>query len=119
MEFRYLGFEQHRNARTYRFDVVAKGEPTRHFMVTADLALFLEYRIGIQEGPSLCATKLAADIEGCAEGTHELTADDLRAYALAKAAAEARRAESRRSAPRRPRGTAPGYENSPWRGSRP
>jgi len=54
MEFRYLGFEQLQNSRAYRFDGVAKGEATRRFVVTANMALFLTYRIGIQEGPSLC-----------------------------------------------------------------
>jgi hypothetical protein len=41
MELRYMGFEQNRNTRTYKFDGVANGQPTVHFVVTADLALFL------------------------------------------------------------------------------
>src|ERR1017187_4055712 len=52
MELRYMGFEQNRNTRTYKFDGVANGQPTVHFAVTADLALFLLNRIGIQEGPT-------------------------------------------------------------------
>ncbi len=58
MELRYLGFDQKQNTRQYKFDGVATGQPTLHYVVTADLALFREHRIGIQEGPSLCAHKL-------------------------------------------------------------
>src|ERR1051326_2908437 len=101
MELRYLGFEQLQNARRYRFDLVAKGDATRQFVVTVDLALFRAHGVGIQEGPSLCAQKLLADLESCPEGAHELTTDDLRAYAEKRAAAEARRIEARKSGPRR------------------
>ena len=34
MELRYMGFEQNRNTRTYKFDGVANGQPTVHFAVT-------------------------------------------------------------------------------------
>ena len=107
MEFRYLGFDQQRNVRAYRFDVLAKGEPTRHVVITAELGLFLTHRIGIQEGPSLCAKKLAADLQNGAEGTHELLEEDLRAHSAAIASAEARRAEMRKAGPRRAAAGAP------------
>jgi hypothetical protein len=116
MEFRYVGFEQQQNARAFRFDVVAKGEITRHLVVTADLAHFLVYRVGIQEGPSLCAQKLAADLEKGVEGAHRLTEDDLREHAAARTLAETRRAEARKAGPRRSTGTT-ARENSPWRKS--
>ena len=115
MEFRYLGFDQQKNARTYKFDVLVKGEPARHLVITADLGVFLANRIGIQEGPTLCAKKLAADLEQNSEGTHELTDEDVRAHAAGLALAETRRAEARRAAPRRPSPTA--HEQSPWRNS--
>ncbi|HYW43547.1 MAG TPA: hypothetical protein VE959_11870 [Bryobacteraceae bacterium] len=118
MEFRYMGFEQQENARTFRFDVVAKGEPMRHVVVIANLAHFLAHRVGIQEGPSLCAQKLATDLENGVEGAHQLTEEDLRAHAAARTLAETRKAESRKAAPRRPVGT-PSWENSPWRKSGP
>ena len=63
MEFRYLGFSHQGNARVYRFDVVAKGEINRHLTISADIGLFLAHHVGIQEGPTLCAQKLAADLE--------------------------------------------------------
>ena len=40
--------------------------------------------MAIQEGPSLCAQKLAADLEKSADWSHELTTEDLRAYADAR-----------------------------------
>ena len=65
MELRYMGFDQKQNTRTYKFDGVANGQPTVHFVVTADLALFLANRIGIQEGPTLCAHKLSSAAGTC------------------------------------------------------
>ena len=100
MELRYMGFDQKQNTRTYKFDGVASGQPTVHFLVTADLALFLANRIGIQEGPTLCAHKLSSSLEP-ADTSQVLTNDDLRAHASARSLAEARKAEARRMGPRR------------------
>ena len=110
MELRYMGFEQQRNARAFRFDVIAKGEITRQAVVTADMALFLQHRVGIQDGPTLCAGKLTADLERSVEGEHVLTADDLRAHSEARASAEARRIEARRMSSRR-HVAAPAFED--------
>jgi len=101
MELRYLGFDQLRNARAYRFDVTAKGEATRQFVVTVDLELFRTHHVGIQEGPTLCGNKLLTDLETSAEGHHELTTEDLRNYAEARANAELRKIEARKNGPRR------------------
>lgn len=115
MEVRYLGFEQQQNARAYRFDVLEKGQPNRHFIVTADLTRFLEHHVGIQEGPTLAANKLAADLERNFDGAHELTDGDLCSYVDARAQAEAQRAESRKTPRRRPTPPAPVEQRSPWR----
>ena len=96
-----MGFDQKQNRRAYRFDRVTKGEATIRFVVTADMALFLKHHIGIQEGPVLCARKLSTDLDTLRAGSHELTNDDLLAYANARAAAEARKAEIRRVGSRR------------------
>ena len=114
MDVRYLGFEQRQNARSYKFDVVEKGEPARRFSVTADLSLFQTHGVVIQEGPSLCAGKLVADLERDFAGTHELTAEDLRTYVDARSLAEAKRAEMRKAPRRRP---SRAEERSPWRSS--
>ena len=101
MELRYLGFDQKQNTRTYKFDGVSNGQPTLHFLVTADLALFLANRIGIQEGPTLCASKLSLPPVAVADANLVLTNEDLRAHASARSLAEARKAEARRMGPRR------------------
>jgi hypothetical protein len=101
MEFRYLGFDQQNSRRVYRFERIAKGEPTTRLLISADMALFLQYNVGIQEGPALCAHKLAESPQEPLNGKHELTSDDLLAYANARAAAETRRAEIRSRSGRR------------------
>ena len=115
MEVRYLGFEQQQSARSYRLDVVEKGQPAKRFIVTAELPLFHTHGVGIQEGPALSAKKLVADLERDLSGAHELTAEDLLSYVNARSLAEARRAEMRKAPRRRP---SPAGERSPWRGSR-
>jgi len=115
MEVRYLGFEQQRSARVFRFDVMEKGQPTRRCVVTADMALFLSHRVGIQEGPTLCAGKLSSDLEKNFDGAHELTAADLRSHVDARLQAEARRAEMRKTPRRRPAPSPEGEQRSPWR----
>jgi hypothetical protein len=109
MELRYLGFEQLQNARAYRFEVIAKGASTAQAVVLADMGLFLKHRVGIQDGPSLCAARLTADLERNIVGDHTLTAEDLRGLAESRVAAEAKRLEVRRMAGRRAaRGQPPG-----------
>ena len=115
MDIRYLGFEQQANARAYRFDIVEKGHPPRHCVVTADLALFLAHRVALQEGPTLSATKLSADLESNLDGDrHELTEEDLRQHTAARLLAEATRAE-KRGGRRPPAAPAAAQQKSHWR----
>jgi hypothetical protein len=102
MQLRYLGFDQTRNARVFRFDIIVKGDATKQATVTVDVSLLLTHHVAIQDAPTLCAAKLSADIESGIEGDHVLTADDIRAHAEARATADAKRAEARRSSYRRP-----------------
>jgi hypothetical protein len=113
MELRYMGFDQSRNLRVYKFGSSAPNTPASRFVVSVDLSLFLKHHIHIQEGPTLCAQKLTADLEAQHEGDHELTNEDLVAYVADRAAAEARKAESRRRGPRRRKPEA-GQPVSPW-----
>jgi len=96
VELRYLGFDQKLNTRTYKFKDGSGDDPAAYFVVTADLRLFLLHRIAIQEGPALCASKLASDLQKPALGNHELTGEDLCDYATARALAETQKAASRR-----------------------
>lgn len=118
MELRYLGFAQQQKLRAYSFDCVAKGEPTRRFVITADLALFLAHRIGIQEGPGLCAHKVTNQLQDSAGGTHELTNADLCAHVTARTVASAKKPGPPRFVRRKPETTAAAQSASPWRGPR-
>jgi hypothetical protein len=69
-----------------RFAVVIKGVTTIQAVVTAEMALFLKYRVGIQDGPSLRASRLTADLEQNVHGGHVLTAEDFRAFSERRAA---------------------------------
>ena len=91
MQLRYMGFDQSKNIRIYRFDTVAKGQPVGHFIVTADLVLFQKHNVGIQEGPSLCMHRLAEDLEGPSGSPHQLTDDDMRSFVTARKAAQSRK----------------------------
>jgi hypothetical protein len=104
-----MGFEQRQNARAFQFSVMEKGQPSRHFVVTADIGLFLTHHVALQEGPSLSAGKLTADLARNFEGQHELTATDLREHADAVSLAKAQRAEMRKP-PRRRTAAAVGSE---------
>ncbi len=99
----------------YRFDVRTGDLVGKQVSVTADIAVFRNHRVGIQEGPLLSGNKLAADLERGWEGEHELTAADVRAYADSKALADARRASARKAPRRRPGVRADTPQKSPWR----
>ena len=98
MDLRYMGFDQHDNTRVYKFDGVEGGHRIAQLVITADLMLFLKHHIAIQEGPDLCARKLSADLAGLGQDDHQLTNEDLLAFATARADEETRKAEVRRKA---------------------
>jgi hypothetical protein len=116
VEIRYLGFDQRETSRVYRFDVHTGGRLMKEVSVTADMVVFRDYGVGIQEGPFLSGNKLTADLGRGWEGEHELTAADVRAHADAKALADAERVSARKAPRRRPGVPAETQQKSPWRG---
>jgi hypothetical protein len=113
MQLRYMGFDQAKGVRIYRFDGIEERVPAVRYTITVDLTLFLKHHVGIQEGPSLCARKLASDLEALQQQDHVLTNDDLLAYVTARADAEARKAAARKPGVRR---RTP-VRNGNWQGS--
>jgi hypothetical protein len=101
MQLRYMGFDQSKAVRIYRFDSIVDRAPAVRYIVAVDLTLFLKHHVGIQEGPSLCARKLASDLETIEQREHTLTSEDLLAYVTARSEAEARKAAARKPGVRR------------------
>jgi hypothetical protein len=115
VEIRYLGFDQRKNSRVYRFDVRVDGGPAKEVLISADISIFRNHSVGIQEGPILSGHKLTADLERGWEGEHELTAADVQAFADTKALADAQRASARKT-PRHRTGVQDEMQHkSPWR----
>ena len=95
MQFLYMGFSQQANVRIFRFQgVMPRERPTRtaknlEFMLSADMALLAQYRIRVQDGPTLCLQILAAAftseeeqavlILGAVEAGHTAVQEQLRA----------------------------------------
>jgi len=110
-----MGFDQAQNTRVYKFDGGAKETSAVRYAVSIDMALFLRHRVGIQEGPALCALKLTADFEAQRRGEHALTNEDLAAYVAERTAAKARKKNQYRGGNR---GRKPGLGQTPvlwWR----
>lgn len=101
MDLRYAGFDQTQSTRSYKFDAGMPDGTIGRMIVTVELSLFLKHHVSIQEGPSLCARKLTSDLEANVAGEHQLSEQDIQAYATGRAAKEALKAESRRSKPHR------------------
>lgn len=115
MEIRYLGFDQRQNSRVYRFDVRIDGQVTKEVSISADISVFRDHSVAIQEGPTLSGNKLTADLERGWEGEHVLTAADVQAFADTKALAEAQRAGTRKVPRHRGGVPADTQHRSPWR----
>ena len=97
MQLRYIGFDQAKNIREYKFEGVAAGETDKHFVVSADVGLFTKYRVALQEGPALCLKRLSADLETVQQLPHELTSGDMADHVSAQAAAAERKTSLRKS----------------------
>ena len=63
MQLLYVGFEQAKNVREYVFHGIAHGEEPHVFVVSAEMALFQSFHVGLQEGPMMCLRTLTADLE--------------------------------------------------------
>jgi cold shock CspA family protein len=92
---RYVGFEQTGNIRLYKFERQVPREEAVSAIVSADMALFLKHKIGIQDGPMLCLRLVVAEIEGTnasedAPYRRSLTDHDMLCHLAARRAPEKR-----------------------------
>jgi hypothetical protein len=111
MQLVYMGFTQQASLRCFRFQSVFNhARPTSlpkvvEFTLKADMALFLQYRIPVQEGPALCLQILANELAGSDEtalqaASYAITTEHLSTFATARTNVEAARAARRK--PRAP-----------------
>ena len=78
----YMGFEQSGSTRAFLFRRVIRGEETREFVVSAELALFGKHHVGFQEGPALSLRLLSEGAECLAPA---LTDEDMLAHVARRA----------------------------------
>jgi hypothetical protein len=86
VRLRYVGFDQANNIRTFHFRTVIAGEETRDYAVTADVEIFGKYRVGIQEGPTLCLRVVLAELAAphANHAPFELTEKDILAHVASR-----------------------------------
>lgn len=112
LDLRYMGFDQAKDVRRYRFDAILGGKLKRRFVVVADMALFRKHHIAVQDGPTLCLHKLMSGLETAPESScYELGNDDLLAHAEAQATAASRKPRPKGLTGRARNGAA---SHSPW-----
>lgn len=63
MRLRYMGFEHRGNVRSFCFQRLMPGQQSQAFAVEADLLLFQQYQVHIQEGPALCLQLLSVGLQ--------------------------------------------------------
>jgi hypothetical protein len=104
LHYKLLGFSQNDSVRRFKFErILGDGTSSGAFTVVADLALARNFRIMLQELPSLCSRILKSRSDDQPAGTIVLTDADLEVLAAANVATaheeEAKRLlRSRRSA---------------------
>jgi hypothetical protein len=108
MRFLYMGFSQRTSIRCYRFQgVVPRERPTQNsknleFLLSTDMSLLAQYRIRIQDLPTLCLQILTAALAGTEDNatrfaSYSITREDLSAFACARNAIEDAKAARRKS----------------------
>ena len=96
LDLRYMGFQQNGNIRSFHFDAVASGQTARRYVVTVDLDLLLQHRVGMQDAPALCLRKLLGRLADSPDADQaDLTDTDLAEFTRARAAAAERKARTR------------------------
>jgi hypothetical protein len=110
MEFAYVGFTQEANLRTFRFErLLPNARPSdvrevTRFTVVADLSLFPECRVAIQEGPQISLQILSRalaglDLASIMPSSLLIGKEHLMAFATAKAEDAAEKVSRRRHRP--------------------
>ncbi len=114
MQLVYMGFTQEAGIRCFHFQRVltqarlANAPKIVQFTLKAEMSLFMEYRIPVQDGPSICLRILTDALAGIEETTvapasFAVTTEHLSSFASARTATEeARMARRKQRAPFKP-----------------
>lgn len=88
MHYKLLGFTHNGSARHFVFQRVAGlGTVSVTFTVVADLTLARQFKMALQDLPSICSRLLETGADDQPGGTRFLTEADMRLYAEARLAA--------------------------------
>lgn len=115
MQFVLTGFTQDLGCRVFAFEGVAVDRIRTAFTVRADLSMIRQYGIQIQELPLLCRSVLERRDETSEVQAFIFTEEEMRTWAVARAAAKDEAAH-RRKPPRRP---SPEGLGAAWRSPQP
>jgi hypothetical protein len=110
MQFLYMGFNQNANVRNFRFQgVVSRERPSKvvknlEFQLSADMALLAQFRIRVQDAPTLCLQILGAAFTSAEDqaiqfASYSITREDVTAFASARSALEETKAARRKHRP--------------------
>src|SRR6202161_2872216 len=114
MQLVYMGFTQEAGVRCFHFQRIltqarlANVPKMVPFTLKADMSLFMEYRIPVQEGPAICLQILTDALAGFEENAiapaaFAVTIEHLSNFASARTASEeARTARRKQSTPLKP-----------------
>jgi pyrroloquinoline quinone (PQQ) biosynthesis protein C len=114
MQLVYMGFTQEASVRCFHFQRIltqarlANLPKTVQFTLKADMALFMEYRIPVQDGPAICLQILNNALAGSEEAevapaSFAVTTEHLSNFASARTAnEEARTARRKQRTPFKP-----------------
>jgi hypothetical protein len=111
MRFLYMGFSQEASLRCYRFQgVVPKDRPTKvlpnlEFRLNADMGLFAEHHIPLQDAPALCLQILTSMLSGTEDhdihaASFAISSADLATFLSTRTAAEESKIARRKPRPK-------------------
>ena len=110
MQLVYMGFTQEASLRCFHFQrVLTQSRLTNlpkivQFTLKADMSLFMQYRIPVQEGPAICLQILTDTLAGSDEKTMEpasyaVTTEHLSSFASARTISEEAKLARRKPRP--------------------
>ena len=114
MQLVYMGFTQEAGVRCFHFQRVLTQARLANlpkivpFTLKADMSLFMEYRIPVQDGPAICLQILSNALAGCEEtevapASFAVTTEHLSNFASARTAnKEAKTARRKQRTPFKP-----------------